>query len=302
MATLGESVRTWAEMIKFSHSVFALPFAVMATFMAGRFVEDTHRPYWGQLALIVVCMVAARSVAMTFNRIVDAEIDGRNPRTSGRPLPAGELGVRDAKLFLFGASAVFVGACYSFHGLYGNPWPVILAGPLLAYLCGYSYTKRFTQWSHFYLGSAVGLSPVAAWIAIHPPSVGWPAVVLTAAVMLWIAGFDLIYACQDTECDRAEGLFSVPAGLGILRALRIARCCHAAVVVLLLVLAWIAPLGWLYLVGVGIVAVLLTVENSLVRPDDLSRVNVAFFTINGVVSVALGVLAVCDVLIITPAY
>ncbi len=300
MGTVVQSARTWADMVKLSHSVFALPFAVMATFMAGRNIEGLHRPRWGQLALIVICMIAARSVAMTFNRIVDAAIDARNPRTAGRPLPSGKLGARAAMMFLFVASAVFVGGCYCFDRLYDNTWPVLLAGPVLLYLCGYSYTKRFTRWSHFYLGSAIGLSPVAAWIAIHPQSIGWPAVTLTGAVMFWIAGFDVIYACQDVACDRAEGLFSIPSRMGVARALSIARGCHLLVVVLLGLLAWITPLGWVFLVGVGMVAVLLAVENSLVKPDDLSKVNLAFFTMNGLVSVGLGVLAVIDVLVVTP--
>ncbi len=301
MAGLTEATRTWAEMIKLSHSVFALPFALIATFLAGRNIDSLHRPYAVQLLLIVVCMVAARCVAMTFNRIADAAIDARNPRTAQRPLPAGKLTARAAGIFLAAAAALFLAACGAFQWLFENPWPIRLALPLLIYLCGYSYTKRFTQWSHFYLGSAIGLAPLAAWLAVHPQSIGWPALVLSAAVTLWIAGFDVIYACQDIDCDRRDGLFSLPARFGVRNALRIARLCHVSVVLLLIALAPLAPLGWLYLAGVAVVAVLLGIENSLVKPGNLSKVNLAFFTVNGIVSVVLGILAVLDVLLVTPA-
>ncbi len=300
MPGMAYSVRTWSEMIKVSHSVFALPFALMATFLAGREIEGLHRPHVGQLVLIVVCMVAGRSVAMTFNRIADKEIDAGNPRTAGRPLPAGKLKVRAAYGFLLASAAVFVTACYAFLHLFANHWPILLAGPVLLYLCGYSYTKRFTKWSHFSLGSAIGVSPLAAWLAIHPGSIGVPAIVLSVAVMLWIAGFDIIYACQDVDHDQKQGLFSLPSRVGVGPALWTARLCHLAVVVCLVVLGVAAPLGWLYFVGVVVVALLLVLENSLVRPDDLSKVNVAFFTVNGVVSVGLGLLAILDIFLVTP--
>jgi len=287
----------WAEMIKFSHSVFALPFALMATFFAGRERASGLPAVW-QIVLIVVCMVAARSAAMTFNRIVDARIDACNPRTAGRPLPAGSITTAQAILFFVGCCAVFVAACAGFLVLDGNVWPIALAAPALAYACFYSYTKRFTQWSHFVLGSAIACSPVAAWLAIHPASIGWPAVVLMAAVTCWIGGFDIIYACQDVEIDRRDGLRSLPARLGVARALWITRGAHVATVVLLAALVPLASLGWLYGIGVAAVAVLLLVENRLVRPDDLSRVNVAFFTVNGVVSLVLGGLAIADVLVL----
>ncbi len=286
-------------MVKFSHSVFALPFAMMAAFLAGRHLIPDHHPGWLHLLLVTVCMVGARSVAMTFNRIVDAGIDARNVRTAGRPLPSGALSGRVAYVYLGVASAVFVGGCWGFDSLFGNPWPWRLSLPVLLFLCGYSYTKRFTKWSHFYLGIAIGLSPLAAWIAVHPASVGWPAVILSAAVTLWIAGFDIIYACQDIDVDRREGLFSLPSRWGPRGALMVTRMCHALVIVLLLVLAAVAPMGWVFQLGVGGVAVLLIVENGLVRAGDYSRVNLAFFTINGVVSLGLGVLAILDVLFVS---
>jgi 4-hydroxybenzoate polyprenyltransferase len=172
-----------------------------------------------------------------------------------------------------------------------------LAVPVLVYVCFYSYTKHFTQWSHFVLGSAIAFSPVAAWLAVHPQSVGWPAVILMAAVTLWIGGFDVIYACQDIDVDRRDGLRSLPARLGAAKALWIARASHAATVALLVLLAAVSGLGWLYLAGVAAVAVLLLTENLLVRKDDFSRVNLAFFTVNGVVSILLGAVAVADVIL-----
>ena len=294
------SVRTWAEMIKLSHSVFALPFALTAAFLAGRNIPGLHRPHWGQLSLIILSMVAARSVAMTFNRIADARIDARNPRTHARPLPAGKLSVTAAWLFLVVCALGFALVCLLFWMCFDNPWPIRLCGPVLVYLCGYSYSKRFTRLSHFYLGSAIAFSPVAAWIAVHPASLGTPAMLLMVAVALWIAGFDIIYACQDLEVDRAEGLHSLPSRLGAGPALWIARICHLFTVVLLTALAGAAGLGWVYLIGVAIVAVLLVVENGLVKPHDFSRVNVAFFTLNGVVSLVLGALAIADILLGAP--
>ena len=169
--------------------------------------------------------------------------------------------------------------------------------PVLTYLCFYSYTKRFTQWSHFVLGSAIALSPPAAWLAVHPASIGWSAGVLAAAVACWIGGFDIIYACQDVGPDRRDGLYSLPARIGVANALRIARGAHALTIVLLAALVPLAPLGWLYAAGVAAVAVLLLVENLLVRADDLSRVNLAFFTVNGLVSLLLGAATVADIVL-----
>jgi 4-hydroxybenzoate polyprenyltransferase len=289
-------------MVKFSHSVFALPFALMATFLASRAAHvagDSPQVYpaVGQILLIVICMVAARSTAMTFNRIVDAAYDALNPRTLGRAIPAGTISKKQAAGFLVGAAAIFVAGCAGFWYGYGNPWPLILSLPVLGYLCLYSYTKRFTRWSHFVLGNAIALSPLAAWVAIHPASVGWPAVVLMAAVTLWIGGFDIIYACQDTACDRAAGLHSLPARWGPGSALWIARAAHAGTVILLAALIPLAGMGWLYDCGVVIVGLLLVIENRMVRADDLSKVNVAFFTINGLISLMLGGLTIADVLL-----
>lgn len=280
-------------MIKFSHSLFALPFAVLATFLAAR----PARPQPLQFGLIVLCMVAARSAAMTFNRIADAALDARNPRTAGRALPAGAIAPAAAWLFFGLAALLFLAGCGGFYAAYGNPWPPLLGLPTLAWLCGYSYAKRFTRWSHVVLGVGIAFAPVAAWIAINPATLGAAAWLLMLAVALWIAGFDIIYACQDEEFDRAAGLHSLPARLGVGPALWIARGFHVVTLAALVCVGLIGGLGGLYFAGVACVGILLAVENALVSPRDLSRVNLAFFTINGCVGLLLGVLGVLDVLI-----
>ena len=217
---------------------------------------------------------------------------------AGRAIPAGIMSRAEALGFLAAAVAIFILCCAGFRWLYENSYPVLLSVPVLAYLCFYSYTKRFTRWSHFVLGSAIALSPPAAWIAIHPASLGWPAVILLASVTLWIGGFDIIYACQDIASDRADGLFSLPARLGAGPALWIARAAHAATVVLLVALMPTAGLSWLYGIGAAAVALLLLIENAMVRANDLSRVNLAFFTVNGIVSLLLGALGIADCLLL----
>jgi 4-hydroxybenzoate polyprenyltransferase len=300
MSSVLSTVRVWADMVKLSHSVFALPFALIAAFLAGRNIEGRNWPHLGQLGLIVLCMVAARSVAMTFNRIVDANIDATNPRTEQRPLPSGRLSMAAAWIML-GLSAITFGvACLGFHVFYGNTWPILLSGPVLLYLCGYSFTKRFTRWSHYYLGSAIALAPVAAWLAIHPQSLGLPAWTLMATVTCWIAGFDIIYSCQDIEIDRSEGLHSLPSRIGPTKALWVARASHLLVACGLVLFGHAAHLGYIYAIGVVVVAVLLLVENLLVKPDDYRHVNLAFFTINGVVSLVLAGSAILDVMLTHP--
>lgn len=291
-ATFATRAQHWAEMIKLGHSIFALPYALLAAFMASR-----GAPRWEHLVLIVACMVGARSAAMTFNRIVDAQIDARNPRTAQRQLPRGLISRHDAWLFFAASCLFFAAGCAGFWLLDRNPWPLLLSVPTLAWLCFYSYTKRLTRWSHLVLGAAIAFSPVAAWIAIAPASLGWPAALLMAAVTFWIAGFDIIYACQDADFDRRSGLHSLPAALGVRSALHVARAFHTLTVLALVATGIIAGMGWLYFTGVACVALLLTVENAIVRHDDLSRVNLAFFTINGLVSVLLGVLGAADVLL-----
>ncbi len=298
-----QTVRCWGEMVKFPHSVFALPSAMLATFLAARSAFRDGRapqiyPGLGEVLLIIGCMVSARSTAMTFNRIVDAAIDARNPRTAGRAIPAGVISRGQALVFLAAAGLVFILCCAGFWWLSANFYPLLLSVPVLAYLCLYSYTKRFTRWSHFVLGSAIALSPAAAWVAIDPESLGRPALILLGAVTLWIGGFDIIYACQDVAADRADGLFSLPSRLGVGPALWIARLAHAGTVALLIVLAPIADLSWLYGAGVTAVALLLLIENAMVHPGDLSRVNVAFFNVNGLVSLLMGALGIADCLLL----
>lgn len=290
------AVRTWGEMIKFSHSVFALPFALMAAFLAGRHLAGGV-PTWTHLGLIVLCMVAARSFAMTFNRIADARIDARNPRTDGRPIQAGRITLRQATCFMIVSGLVFVAACGTFMVVYENAWPITLALPVLIVLGSYSYAKRVTSLTHFILGSAIALAPLAAWIAINPASLGLTAALLTGVVLFWIAGFDIIYACQDVEVDRREGLFSIPARFGVARSLMISRACHGLAMILLVWVGLEAGLGWLFWPAVAATAVLLAVEQAMVKADDLSKVNLAFFTMNGCISLLLGAGTICDILL-----
>jgi 4-hydroxybenzoate polyprenyltransferase len=261
-------------MIRFSHSVFALPFALASAALAA--VEGIR---WGQVAWILVAMVAARSAAMGFNRLADHAIDARNPRTSGRELPRGALSRAQVALFVVVSAAVFVAAAAML-----NPLCLALSPAALAIVLGYSYTKRFTSLSHVFLGLALAIAPVGAWLAVRG-RFDWPPIVLGLGVAAWVAGFDVIYACQDVEFDRREGLHSLPARLGIARALLAARALHLAAAGLLASLYWLAPLHPVYLAGVVFVALLLAYEHSLVRADDLSRVDVAFFTVNGWIGV-----------------
>ncbi len=278
------------EMIKFEHSVFALPFAMTGALLAAR--ERNFllpRPGW-TIFWIIVAMVAARSAAMTFNRIADAELDALNPRTRNRHLPSGLLSKRFAWGFLIVCAAIFLLAARALNPLCFRLAPVALAVVLL-----YSYTKRFTSLSHLVLGFALGISPAAAWIAVTG-SLDLRILWLTAAVMLWVAGFDIIYACQDYEFDRQHGLFSIPSRLGIGRALWIARAFHLVMVGCLLVLVAKFHLGGPSLLGLGVVAALLAWEHSLVRADDLSRVDAAFFTANGLLSVLFSLFWAVDIL------
>jgi len=269
-------MRTVLEMIKFEHSVFALPFALVGALLAARSAGSL--PTWRQIAWIVVAMVGARSAAMTMNRITDLEYDRRNPRTANRPLATGQLSVGFAWAFTVTASAVLVVAAWRLNRLALELSPLALAILFL-----YSYTKRFTSWSHFVLGFCLGISPAAAWIAIRG-SLDGRMLILCAAVTLWVGGFDVLYACQDIEFDKNAGLYSIPKRFGIARALLIARGMHVVMIGLLGWLAWSFPLGWLAWAGTVVVAALLIYEHSLVKRDDLSKINAAFFTVNGYIS------------------
>jgi 4-hydroxybenzoate polyprenyltransferase len=269
-------IRTVLEMIKFEHSVFALPFALVGALLAAR--VGGGLPTWRQILWIVVAMVGARSAAMTMNRIADVEYDRRNPRTSRRALATGELSLGFAWIFTIIASAVLVVAAWRLNRLALELSPVALA-----ILFFYSYTKRFTTWSHFVLGFCLGISPAAAWIAIRG-SLDWRMLILCAAVTLWVGGFDVLYACQDVEFDRAAGLYSVPKRFGIAWALAFARGMHVLMVALLIWLAWSFHLAWPAWAGIVVVAALLAYEHSLVKPNDLSKMDAAFFAVNGYIS------------------
>jgi 4-hydroxybenzoate polyprenyltransferase len=269
-------IRIVLEMIKFEHSVFALPFALVGALLAAR--ANGGLPTWRQILWIVVAMVGARSAAMTMNRIADREYDRRNPRTANRALPAGELSVGFAWAFTILASAVLVIAAWQLNRLALELSPVAL---LILFF--YSYTKRFTSWSHFVLGFCLGISPAAAWIAIRG-SLDARMLILCAAVTLWVGGFDVLYACQDVEFDRAAGLHSIPKRLGIAKALLFARAMHVVMIALLAWLAWSFHLAWPAWAGIAVVAALLAYEHSLVKPNDLSKMNAAFFAVNGYIS------------------
>lgn len=283
-------VKTWMDLVRFSHTLFALPFAVMALFLA---YED-RLPDWKVTGLVLLCMVFARTAAMAYNRLVDADVDAKNPRTAGRHLPAGLISRMEVIGLVLGSSAAFVVCTWLLNSLAFG-----LAVPTLVVLLGYSHTKRFTSASHFVLGLALGLSPLGVWVAARGAPVDasyWIPGLLSIAVLLWVAGFDILYSCQDVDFDRSEGLHSVPKRLGIPRALWVARICHVAMIVALCFLAGQAGLGPIYKVGVGLTAALLIYEHRLVRSDDLSKIDMAFFTVNGVVSLLLSGLTVLEVL------
>ncbi|QDT74967.1 UbiA-like polyprenyltransferase [Lacipirellula limnantheis] len=343
-----QTIRHFLSLIRFSHTLFALPFALLAALMAWRMqaidypapeidpYDPTtysigaggtqvfiHDPYlnilgfqvipfdwaraakfqirWQELVGILLCMVFARSAAMAFNRLVDRNLDALNPRTAGRHIPAGLLSAGQVTFFAIACSAGFVASTLLFLP---NWLPLYLAVPVLAFLCGYSYAKRFTSLAHFWLGVALAMSPIAAWIAIRGETVALhpadllPAIVLGAAVAAWVAGFDVIYACQDFAYDREAKLHSIPVRLGVAGALRLAAACHFVTIVLLALLPLIyPPFGGVWWAGVAAVAALLVYEHALVRPDDLARVNTAFFNVNAIISLGLLVVGTVDLLL-----
>lgn len=261
-------------MIKWEHSIFALPFALCGAMLAAGGIPSGRQLLW-----IVVAMVAARSAAMAFNRVVDASIDATNPRTATRAIPAGLLTPQFVVWFTLIASAVFILAAGQLNRL-----SLILSPAVLAILLGYSLTKRFTRWSHVVLGFALGMAPAGAWIAIRG-SLDPRILLLTAAVTAWTAGFDILYSCQDREHDLQQGLHSIPRYLGVRKSLLLARIFHGLMLLLLTLFVAAFSLGPIGMAGLGVVAVLILYEHSLVRADDLSRLNAAFFTMNGVISV-----------------
>ncbi|EGB15699.1 4-hydroxybenzoate polyprenyltransferase [Pseudodesulfovibrio mercurii] len=274
-------------MIKIEHSVFALPFAYMGAFLAARGWPGLYN-----MVVLTVAMVAVRSFAMAFNRYADLDIDRENPRTQGRALVTGELSTRFILVFIAGTAVVFVAACAMMNTL------CLMLSPVALFMAAsYSFCKRFTYWCHFVLGSVLGLAPVAGWICVTP-SISLPSVLLFCGVVLWVAGFDLLYACQDADFDREHGLYSIPARLGVAAALGVSSLSHAVAAAFFLLAGWAASLGGIYFTVAALMGVTLMAEHLLVKPDDLSRVNVAFFTMNGIISVLLFAATVVDLAVL----
>jgi 4-hydroxybenzoate polyprenyltransferase len=267
-------LRTYASFVRVSHSVFALPFALAGALLAAQHTAVT----WGTVGWILVAMVAARSAAMGFNRLVDARMDALNPRTAMREIPRGAMSPREAAIFVAAASAAFVFASWRL-----NTICLALSPVALAIVFWYSLAKRFTTWTQLFLGLAMAVAPVGGWLAVGGGA-GWEPWLLAAAIGTWVGGFDILYACQDLDFDRAHGLRSIPVRFGVRRSLAISRAMHVIAVVCLLMLAAVAPLGPVYLSGVGLVAAMLVYEQSLVRADDLSQVKRAF-DLNGYVGI-----------------
>ncbi len=270
--------------IKIQHTVFALPFAVMSAFLAAEGL-----PEWETLGWILVAMFGARNAAMAFNRMADAQLDANNPRTEGRALPAGKVTLTQYAVFLALSSALLIGASYML-----NPLAFYLSPLALAIVFFYSITKRFTAWSHVYLGFALACAPVGAWVAVKE-EISLVSLILGAAVVFWLTGFDIIYSCLDVEADHKNDLYSVPRRFGVGRALKIAYAAHGIMILFLLGLLWHPALGVLYGVGVIAVAGLLVYEHSLVKIDDLSKVNFAFFNVNGMIGIGLMCVVIADV-------
>lgn len=287
VSSVCQKTRSLLEMIRFSHTIFAFPFALMSVVLASRMAGVL--PSVGQVVWICLALVGARTGAMACNRLIDVRIDAANPRTADRHLPAGRVTHREAALLAAIGFALLLLAAWRL-----NPLCLALAPVAIALLLFYSYSKRFTSLSHLVLGLCLAAAPVGAWIALRG-SLDWPPVVLGLAVLCWVAGFDVFYALQDEEFDRSRGLHSIPARLGAQRAIALAKLLHGLMIMLLSLLALIAPLGNLYLGGVLLVAGLLVYEHRLVRADDLSRLNTAFFTMNGYVSLCMFVFTLIDV-------
>ncbi|MCC7422491.1 MAG: UbiA family prenyltransferase [Planctomycetaceae bacterium] len=282
-------LKHFLELIRFSHTVFALPFALFAAILAWREPDSPFQ--WQHLAGILLCMVFARSAAMAFNRLVDHRIDAGNPRTARRHIPAGLLSVPSVIAFTAICSMAFIAATLLFLP---NRWPIYLSVPVLLFLMGYSLAKRFTSLCHYWLSAALMLSPIAAWIALRE-TIEAPPLLLAAVIFFWVGGFDILYACQDVDFDRTHRLFSIPSRFGVPTALKLAMLSHACAAAALFGLWQVAHLGTIFFVGVLAVTLLLAYEHWLVRPDDLSRVNQAFFHVNAVISLGLLLVGAADV-------
>jgi 4-hydroxybenzoate polyprenyltransferase len=281
--------RTLLEMIKFSHTVFAFPFALMGVVLAS--LESGAAPTPGQIGWICVAMVGARSGAMGLNRIIDARIDAENPRTAVRHIPAGKVSLAEAWAFVLVSFAVLLLAAWML-----NPLCFYLAPVAIFFLVLYSFCKRFTSLAHLVLGICLAAAPIGAWIALRG-DVGWPVVALGLAVLFWVAGFDIFYALQDLEFDRQKGLHSIPARLGSVRAILVAKIFHGLMIALLAVIPLGVPLGWIYYLGLAVVSGLIAYEHQLVKPGDLSRLDAAFFNMNGYISVTIFAFTLVDALV-----
>ena len=269
-------IRVLLEAIKFEHTVFALPFALLSLFLAARGEPSPRVLFW-----VVVAMVGARSSAMMMNRVADRKLDAENPRTAARDLPAGRIGVTAAWIFTLAAALLFVAAAWRLNRL-----AFALAPAALAVIWSYSWTKRFTWASHLWLGAALALAPLGAWIAVRGRLDVLP-LLLGAGVVLWVAGFDTIYACQDIDFDRKRGLHSLPARWGVRRALRLSRLFHLGMLAVFAAVGWMYGFGWLYALGVVLIALLVAAQHALVRNGDLRHIDVAFFNVNSIVGVLL---------------
>jgi 4-hydroxybenzoate polyprenyltransferase len=292
---MASRISMFLELIRFSHTVFALPFALLTACVAwiGTATSDPVQFRWQHLTGILLCMVFARAAAMAFNRIIDRKIDAENPRTAKRHIPAGLMSVQAVVVFTAICSAGFIASTLLFLP---NPWPIILSVPVLLFLLSYSYAKRVTSLAHYWLGAALMLSPIATWIALTG-RVDWPPVLLGLVILFWVGGFDIIYACQDIATDRKLALRSIPARLGERSALRIAFVSHLLMLICLFAFWWVSGLGVVFLAGAVLVTALILYEHRIVRPDDLSRVNVAFFNVNAVVSLGLLAVGLVDLLL-----
>lgn len=288
-STLWAKIGTLLEMIKFSHTVFAFPFALMGATLAS--LASGRPPTVAQVLWICLAMVGARTAAMGLNRIIDARIDAQNPRTAGRPLPAGTVSRFEAWLLVLVAITLLLTAAAML-----NPLCLALAPVALGFFVLYAYCKRFTALAHVVLGICLAAAPVGAWIALRG-DIGWPVLVLGAAVLFWVAGFDIFYALQDVDFDRAKGLHSIPVRLGVKNAILLGKLFHGAMVALLLLLPFGLPLGWLYYVGVAVISILIAYEHQLVKPEDLSKLDAAFFNMNGYISVTIFAFTLADTLV-----
>ena len=282
-------VATLLEMIKFSHTVFAFPFALMGATLAA--LASGRPPSAAQVGWLCLAMVGARTAAMGLNRIIDARIDAQNPRTATRPLPAGKVTLAESWLLVVAATILLLLAAARL-----NPLCLMLAPVALGFFVLYAYCKRFTALAHVVLGLCLAAAPVGAWIALRG-DVGWPVLVLGGAVLCWVAGFDIFYALQDVDFDRNSGLHSIPVRLGVKNAILLGKLLHGAMIALLLFLPLGLPLGWLYYAGVAVISALIAYEHQLVKADDLSRLDAAFFNMNGYISVTLFAFTLVDALV-----